>query len=170
MESENVLFNGFIVSNFMRPSWAVLVLLFTLITCLSFQLPTRKVFPTWVMSSSPSESDIVPSDPKSCSGYFQGVRERKVIMSIKDFGGVGDGKTSNTESFRRAVRYMQRFGEQGGSQLNIPRGRWLTGSFNLTSNFTLFIEEGAVILGSQVCRINSICSLLFFFLFFEFRF
>ncbi|KAJ7957023.1 Pectin lyase-like superfamily protein [Quillaja saponaria] len=44
---------------------------------------------------------------------------------------------------------MQRFGDKGGSQLNIPKGRWLTGSFNLTSNFTVFLEQGAVILGSQ---------------------
>ena len=71
-------------------------------------------------------------------------------MSIEDFGGVGDGKTSNTESFRRAIRYMQRFRDRGGSQLNIPKGRWLTGSFNLTSDFTLFLQQGAVILASQV--------------------
>ncbi|KAJ0040447.1 hypothetical protein Pint_27321 [Pistacia integerrima] len=45
-------------------------------------------------------------------------------MSIKDFGGVGDGKTSNTETFRRAGRYMQVFGDRGGSQLNVP-GRYL---------------------------------------------
>jgi polygalacturonase len=54
---------------------------------------------------------------------------------------------------------LQRFGESGGAQLNVPKGRWVTGSFNLTSNFTLFLEEGAVILGSQV---------FFLFLFFIF--
>lgn len=71
-------------------------------------------------------------------------------MSIKDFGGVGDGETSNTDAFRKALVYMQRFSEKGGAQLNVPEGRWLTGSFNLTSNFTLFLEQGAIILGSQV--------------------
>ncbi|CAN1280503.1 Probable polygalacturonase [Linum perenne] len=45
---------------------------------------------------------------------------------------------------------MEQFGSSGVSQLNVPKGRWLTGSFNLTSNFTLFLEDGAVILGSQV--------------------
>ena len=74
-------------------------------------------------------------------------------MSIAEFGGVGDGKTSNTETFRKAVRYMQGFGHKGGSQLNVPKGKWVTGSFNLTSNFTLFLEEGAVILGSQASKI-----------------
>lgn len=71
-------------------------------------------------------------------------------MSIKDFGGVGDGKTSNTAAFRKALVYMQSFSQKGGAQLNVPKGKWLTGSFNLTSNFTLFLEQGAVILGSQV--------------------
>lgn len=70
-------------------------------------------------------------------------------MSITEFGGVGDGETSNTEAFRKAVEYLKRFGNKGGSQLNVPKGRWVTGSFNLTSNFTLFLQEGAVILGSQ---------------------
>ncbi|KAK1310735.1 putative polygalacturonase [Acorus calamus] len=37
----------------------------------------------------------------------------------------------------------------GGGRLVVPKGRWVTGSFNLTSNFTLYLEEGAVILGSQ---------------------
>lgn len=81
-------------------------------------------------------------------------------MSVAEFGGVGDGKTSNTGAFRRAVEYLERFAGEGGAQLNVPRGEWLTGSFNLTSNFTLFLEEGAVILGSQV-RINPIQIRLF---------
>ncbi|KAF8044058.1 hypothetical protein BT93_A2129 [Corymbia citriodora subsp. variegata] len=37
----------------------------------------------------------------------------------------------------------------GGAQLVVPAGRWLTGSFNLTSHFTLFLEKDATILASQ---------------------
>ncbi|KAE8733903.1 putative polygalacturonase [Hibiscus syriacus] len=37
----------------------------------------------------------------------------------------------------------------GGAQLIVPPGKWLTGSFNLTSHFTLFVHKDAVILGSQ---------------------
>ncbi|KAL9459518.1 hypothetical protein AB3S75_002839 [Citrus x aurantiifolia] len=74
--------------------------------------------------------------------------KREVVMSIKDFG-VGDGTTSNTEAFRKAVQYVQGFGDKGGAQLNVSEGLWLTGSFILTSNFTLFLRKGAVILGSQ---------------------
>jgi hypothetical protein len=32
----------------------------------------------------------------------------------------------------------------GEARLDVPPGRWLTGSFNLTSRFTLFLHRGAV--------------------------
>ncbi|XP_031483860.1 probable polygalacturonase [Nymphaea colorata] len=107
-------------------------------------------FPTW-------ESGGLPDGgrERTCAGFFdrswgEGRQGRRIeVVSVSDFGGVGDGKTSNTEAFRKAIEYLRPFGEKGGSQLNVPRGRWLTGSFNLTSNFTLFLEEGATILGSQ---------------------
>ncbi|KAF8404363.1 hypothetical protein HHK36_009246 [Tetracentron sinense] len=132
---------------FTRPSWAILVLLFTVMVVLCLQISTKAVFPIWVEMDSDKSS--FPVDPRSCSGFFRQGPPRKFVVSISEFGGVGDGRTSNTEAFRRAIRYMNRFGDKGGSQLNVPKGRWVSGSFNLTSNFTLFLEEGAVILGSQ---------------------
>ncbi|CAI0552527.1 unnamed protein product [Linum tenue] len=51
-----------------------------------------------------------------------------------------------TKAFRKAVRHMLWFGLDGGSQLNVPVGRCLTGSFNLINNFTLFLEQCPVIL------------------------
>lgn len=79
-------------------------------------------------------------------------------VSITEFGAVGDGKTLNTLAFQNAIFYLKSFADKGGAQLYVPSGKWLTGSFNLTSHLTLFLEKGAVILGSQV--------LSFFFLFF----
>jgi polygalacturonase len=35
-------------------------------------------------------------------------------------------------------------------QLYVPKGRWLTGSFNLNSHLTLYLEKGVVISGSVV--------------------
>lgn len=145
MDSEKAWF-GAGMGGFTRPSWAFLLLLFTVVAVSCLQIRTKTVFPTWVLSGTTGVSEEAPS----CVGFFRGVPPRRVVMSIKDFGAVGDGVTSNTETFRRAIRYMQSFGNKGGGQLNVPRGRWVTGSFNLTSNFTLFLEEGAVILGSQV--------------------
>ncbi|KAJ8754401.1 hypothetical protein K2173_002852 [Erythroxylum novogranatense] len=44
----------------------------------------------------------------------------------------------------------------GGGQLYVPPGRWLTGSFNLTTHFTLYLDKEAVLLGSQDVRAEDI--------------
>lgn len=71
-------------------------------------------------------------------------------VSILEFGAVGDGKTLNTVAFENAIFYLKSFADKGGAQLFVPSGKWLTGSFNLTSHLTLFLERGATIIGSQV--------------------
>uniref|UniRef100_A0A2N9HVC8 Pectate lyase superfamily protein domain-containing protein n=1 Tax=Fagus sylvatica TaxID=28930 RepID=A0A2N9HVC8_FAGSY len=129
---------GALIGDFIKPksssAWAPpLLLLFIFLAILSFQFSSKSVFPIGLISSGPGHDHDDPR--KSCAGFFGHVAllpRRKVVMSITDFGGVGDGKTSNTETFRKAIRYMQGFGDKGGSQLNVPKGKWLTGSFNLT--------------------------------------
>lgn len=74
---------------------------------------------------------------------------RAHTASIADFGGVPDGVTSNTKAFQAAVDHLSQFSADGGGLLYVPAGRWLTGSFNLTSCFTLYLHRDAVILGSQ---------------------
>ncbi|PRQ60174.1 putative polygalacturonase [Rosa chinensis] len=49
----------------------------------------------------------------------------------------------------RAVDKLSQYASNGGAQLIVPPGKWLTGSFNLTSYFTLFLHNDGVILGSQ---------------------
>ena len=71
-------------------------------------------------------------------------------VTITEFGAVGDGKTLNTVPFQNAVFYVRSFADKGGAQLYVPKGRWLTGSFNLTSHLTLYLEKDAVIVGSKV--------------------
>ncbi|WOL04501.1 putative polygalacturonase [Canna indica] len=103
-------------------------------------------------SPAPSARPPPADDPTSCASFYRGPgRARAVVASIVEFGGVGDGVTSNTAAFREAVEHLKAAAEEsgGGAQLNVPAGRWLTGSFNLTSSFTLYLEEGALILGSQ---------------------
>ncbi|XP_062227837.1 probable polygalacturonase [Phragmites australis] len=76
---------------------------------------------------------------------------RAHTASLADFGGVGDGTTSNTAAFRSAVDHLSQYSGKsgGGGMLYVPAGKWLTGPFNLTSHFTLFLHSDAVILGSQ---------------------
>ncbi|KAJ3689643.1 hypothetical protein LUZ61_018807 [Rhynchospora tenuis] len=74
---------------------------------------------------------------------------RAHTVNIKDFGAVGDGKTSNTDAFKKAVAALSKHEKKGGGMLVVPAGKWLTGPFNLTSHFTLFLDKGAVILASN---------------------
>ncbi|KAK9672594.1 hypothetical protein RND81_12G110800 [Saponaria officinalis] len=74
---------------------------------------------------------------------------RKHGAFLTDFGGVGDGTTSNTNAFRTAIANLSRYASDGGAELIVPPGKWLTGSFNLTSFFTLYLHQGAVLLASE---------------------
>ncbi|XP_019151619.1 PREDICTED: probable polygalacturonase [Ipomoea nil] len=80
---------------------------------------------------------------------YSAISCRPFTATLTDFGGVGDGVALNTKAFRLAVNFLSRFGPVGGAMLYVPPGKWLTGSFNLTSHFTLFLDQDAVILGSQ---------------------
>lgn len=68
---------------------------------------------------------------------------------LTDFGAVGDGETLNTKAFQDAIDHLSQFSSSGGSQLFVPPGKWLTGSFNLTSHFTLYLHRDAVLLAVQ---------------------
>lgn len=60
-------------------------------------------------------------------------------------GAVGDGKTLNTKSLQSAIDALH---AKEGGQLYFPAGRYLTGSLQLKSNVTLYLEKEAVLLGS----------------------
>ena len=81
---------------------------------------------------------------------YSAISCRAHSASITDYGGIGDGKTSNTKAFREAISHLSQYEADGGAQLFVPPGQWLTGSFNLTSHFTLFLHKDAVLLASQV--------------------
>nr|AWI66964.1 Glycosyl hydrolase family 28 [Orpinomyces joyonii] len=66
-------------------------------------------------------------------------------VNLKDFGGVGDGETLNTEAFAKAIKELS---TNGGGRLIVPAGVWFTGPIVLESNINLHLEMGAIILFS----------------------
>ncbi|RZR72301.1 hypothetical protein BHM03_00012009 [Ensete ventricosum] len=85
----------------------------------------------------------------SCSEIVP-MKLRREVISITDFGAVGDGRTLNTWPFKKAIYRIQHLRSRGGTLLYIPPGVWLTGSFSLTSHMTLYLARGAVIKATQV--------------------
>ncbi len=61
-------------------------------------------------------------------------------FSIAEYGGRNDGKTKNTEAFRRAIEACS---NSGGGHVIVPEGKWLTGPIHLKSNVNLQFKEGA---------------------------
>ncbi|XP_062149711.1 probable polygalacturonase isoform X1 [Alnus glutinosa] len=80
---------------------------------------------------------------------YQAINCRKHSAVLTEFGAVGDGKTSNTKAFKAAIDSLSKYASDGGALLIVPPGKWLTGSFSLTSHFTLFLHKDALILASQ---------------------
>ena len=74
----------------------------------------------------------------------------KRVVTLTDFGAVGDGLTLNTAAFARAIAALA---EQGGGELVVPPGFWLTGPIQLRSNFELHLERGALVKFSGDCTL-----------------
>ena len=66
-------------------------------------------------------------------------------VDIRDFGGVGDGVTLNSDAFAKAIAALS---ELGGGRLVVPTGVWLTGPITLVDNIDLHVRPDAVLLFS----------------------
>lgn len=62
--------------------------------------------------------------------------------NILDYGAKADGTTVNTEAIQAAIN------DCAGGRVVIPAGTFVSGALFLHSDMTLFLEEGAVLLGS----------------------
>ena len=79
-------------------------------------------------------------------------------VDLRDFGGVGDGVTLNSEAFADAVDSLSAL---GGGRLVVPEGIWLTGPITLKSNIDLHVTPDAVILFSTERELYPIVETVF---------
>lgn len=69
----------------------------------------------------------------------------KATFNIADYGALGDGKTLNTKAIQAALDACK----EGGGTVHVPKGRYLTGTVRMWDNTTLYLEQGAVLVGSD---------------------
>jgi polygalacturonase len=66
-------------------------------------------------------------------------------FNVKDFGAVADVKIINTSAIQKAVDACNK---NGGGEVYIPAGNYVTGTIHLKSNVNLHLEAGAILTGS----------------------
>ena len=65
--------------------------------------------------------------------------------TITEYGAIGDGKTISTAAIQKAIDACH---QQGGGQVRVPAGTFMTGTLYLKSNVELHLESGSMLKGS----------------------
>jgi polygalacturonase len=78
-----------------------------------------------------------------CSAQIKAKSQKQFL--ITDYGAKADGKTVNTIAVQKAIDAA--FNNKGGVVV-FPKGQFLSGSIEMKSNVSLYLEEGSVLLGS----------------------
>jgi hypothetical protein len=66
------------------------------------------------------------------------------VVSVKDFGAVGDGTTDDTTALRAAIAYCESATSWGGRALYLPGGRYkISGALTLSREFITIFGDGA---------------------------
>ena len=101
--------------------------------------------------SYPQLGNIYPGDYYEAIPLGEYVAPRPVpegdfVVDLRGCGGVGDGATLNTGAFREAANRLR---ARGGGTLLVQGGIYVTGTFSLPDNTTLFVASDAEIRASR---------------------
>ena len=69
-------------------------------------------------------------------------KRESFLLDVRDFGALGDGKSSDTAAIQAAIAACPEAGT-----VWLPRGTYVSGPLFLKSRMTLWVDEGAVLLG-----------------------
>ena len=89
-----------------------------------------------------AETDIWTTEYPRILARIKPPKFKKKDYKITKFGAVGDGKTLNTEAFKKAI---EECATKGGGRIVVPKGEFLTGAIHLKSNVNLHVQKGATI-------------------------
>jgi polygalacturonase len=74
------------------------------------------------------------------------MNQSSTSFNIRDYGARGDGATLDTRALQSALDAAVQI---GGGTIFVPAGKYVIGSIFLRDNTTLFLDAGAVLLGSE---------------------
>ena len=63
-------------------------------------------------------------------------------LNVRDYGAKGDGVSKDTTAIQAAIDAAEK---QGGGEVHIPPGRYISGTIRLKNNVTLYLEAGATL-------------------------
>ena len=63
-------------------------------------------------------------------------------LNVRDYGAKGDGVSKDTAAIQAAIDAAEK---QGGGEVHIPPGRYISGTIRLKNNVTLYLEAGATL-------------------------
>ena len=110
----------------------------------------RKMFILIVIAISLCIVSFADSAPSGTSLETQGIAEGATQdlpeYNIIDYGAVDGGNTLNTIAVQKAIDACAKAGK---GQVVIPKGIFLTGTVYMNNNITLYIQKGAILLGSN---------------------
>ena len=74
------------------------------------------------------------------------MNQQLTFFNVRDYGATGDGATLDTRGIQSAIDAAA---QTGGGTVFVPAGKYVTGSIFLRDNITLFLDAGAILLGSE---------------------
>ena len=93
-------------------------------------------------SAAPNPSDAWKTEYPKILARIKPPKFKNKDYQVTKFGAVGDGKTLNTEAFKKAITACSK---AGGGRIVVPAGEWLTGAIHLKSNVNLHVSKGATL-------------------------
>ncbi|MEO8110844.1 MAG: glycoside hydrolase family 28 protein [Ginsengibacter sp.] len=78
--------------------------------------------------------------------FIVNAQSQKIFYNVKDFGAKGDGTTIDSGPINNAIDAAS---NSGGGTIYFPPGTYASYTIRLKSNISLFIDQGAIILGAE---------------------
>lgn len=74
------------------------------------------------------------------------IKENSLFYNVRQFGAKGDSTTIDTDAINKAIEAAS---AAGGGTVYFPAGEYLSFSIHLKSNITLFLDNGAFLIGAD---------------------